>query len=98
MPTEIRHGYKALSSKIFGGELSGITWEDGPGRVGIECRDLLARTRLPWGGDDVEETEIDSAAMVRHILEIYGIPSSVAHIEGSGWILGTIFPVTLKKG
>jgi hypothetical protein len=95
---ELWAGYNGETALIFRGELSGFAWEDGPGRVGLDCRDLLARTRLEWQGETVEETEIDSAAMVRHILEIYGIPSSVAHIEGSGWVLGTIFPVTLKKG
>jgi hypothetical protein len=95
---EIWAGYNGETALIFRGELSGISWEDGPGRVGLDCRDLLARTRLEWQGETVEETNIDSAAMVRHILEIYGIPSSAAHIEGSGWTMGTIFPVTLKKG
>ncbi len=95
---EIRAGYNGATALLFRGEISGLSWEDGPGRVTLDCRDLLARTRLPWGGDDVEEWNIDSAALVRHILEIYGIPSSMAHIEGSGWILGTISPVTLANG
>lgn len=95
---EVWAGYNGQTAIVFRGELSGISWEDGPGRVNFDCRDYLARTRLPWGGDDVEEVNIDSAAMVRHILEIYGIPSSVAHIEGSGWELGTINPVTLRQG
>lgn len=95
---EIWAGYNGQTARIFRGELNGLSWEDGPGRVALDCRDLLARTRLAWQGDDVEESNIDSAALVRHILEIYGIPSSAAHIEGSGWTLGTIQPVTLKKG
>jgi hypothetical protein len=95
---EIWAGYNGQTALIFRGELSGITWEDGPARVGLDCRDLLARTRLPWGGGEYEDAEIDDAALIRNRLEKMGIPSSVAHIESSGWVLGTVFPILLKDG
>lgn len=86
------------TGQIFGGEITGFDWTYAPGKVGIVCGDLLARTRDDWGGDDEEYTSQDSDAIVRNVLEKNAIPSSSAHIEGGGWTLGVINPVTLKSG
>lgn len=84
---------------IFSGEVTKVERSYAATKGVIHGTDLLARTRYEWGGEDQEEVEIDSAALVRHYLEIMGIPSSQASIEGSGdWELGVIDPVTLKNG
>lgn len=86
------------TGQIFGGEVTGFNWTYAPTKIGIICGDLLARTRDAWGGDDYEYTSQASDAIVRNALEKKSIPSSKAHIEGSGWVTGTINPVELKSG
>jgi hypothetical protein len=97
---EVWAGYSgdAGTDLIFKGELTGVAWEYFPGVVSLEARDLLARTRLDWGGDDREYTEQDSAAVIRNLLEAMGIPSSAAHIEGSDWTLGVVESVIAPGG
>lgn len=88
----------SLSGQIFGGEVNQVDWEYAPGLVKIVCRDLLARTRLEWGGDEYEYTSQDDAAVIRNLLEKMGIPSSAASIESSSWTLGTVESLILKEG
>lgn len=98
LPVEVWAGYNGATGQIFGGELSGISWNYFPTGIGFECRDLLARTRNPWGGATRTYTAQDDAAVIRNILEAYGIPSYLANIESSGWTLGVIQDVTLEPG
>jgi hypothetical protein len=95
---EVWAGYNGNTRLIFRGELTGRAWEYFPGVVTLEARDMLARTRLDWGGDDRTYTESDDAALIRNLLEAMGIPSSVAHIESSGWTLGTVQEVIAASG
>lgn len=98
LPVTVWASNGALSGQIFGGEVNQIDWEYAPGKVQIVCRDLLARTRLDWGGDDYDYTNQDDAAIIRNLLEKMAIPSHVASIQSSSWTLGTIEPITLKAG
>lgn len=95
---EVWAGFDGRTDIIFKGELDGTTWEYFPGVVTLPARDLLARTRYEWGGDDREYTEQDDAAVIRNLLEAMGIPSSAAHIESSGWTLGVIQSVIAAQG
>jgi hypothetical protein len=97
-PVEIWAGYNGQTAQIFGGELAGVTWDFFPTGVGLPCQDLLARTRKAWGGATRTYTAQDDAAVIRNILEAYGIPSNLANIESSGWTLGVIQDVTLEPG
>ena len=87
-----------ISGWLFRGEVTGFNWTFAPTKVGIVCADMLARTREAWGGDDYDYTSQTSDAIVRNGLEKKAIPSSMAHIEGSGWVVGVITPLTLKSG
>jgi hypothetical protein len=95
---EVWAGYNGQTTQIFGGECSGHAWRFFPGTIGMDCRDKLARLRYKWKGVDREYTEEDDAAIIRNLLEAYGIPSSEANIESSSWTLGVIEPVLLKAG
>jgi hypothetical protein len=86
------NGSQAL---LFKGELSGNQWSFAPGTIVLDARDVLSRTRLPWGGEDRTYASQDDAAVIRNLLEAMGIPSSQANIESSGWTLGVVQDVTL---
>lgn len=95
---EVWAGYNGNTLRIFKGELTGRAWSYFPGTVSLEARDVLARTRLEWGGEDRTYTDEDDAAVIRNLLEAMGIPSEAAHIESSGWTLGTVQEVTAPAG
>lgn len=95
---EIWAGFDGDADIIFKGQLDGTTWEFFPGVVSLPARDLLARTRYDWGGEDREYIEQDDAAIIRNLLEAMGIPSSQAHIESSGWTLGVVQSVIAPGG
>lgn len=97
-PAEIWAGFDSRTDIIFKGELDGTEWEYFPGVVSLPARDLLARLRFEWGGDDREYTNQDDAAIIQNLVEAMGIPSSLTHIESSGWTLGTILPVIAPQG
>ncbi len=84
--------------QIFGGEVVGIDWSYAPEKIGIICRDLLARTRLEWGGGEYVYTSQDDAAIIRNLLEKMAIPSGMASITSSSWILATVEDIILKDG
>jgi hypothetical protein len=95
---EVWAGYNGNTRLIFRGELTGRSWSYFPGTVSLEARDVLARTRLEWGGEDRTYTVSDDAALIRNLLEAMGIPSTTAHIESSGWTLGTVQEVVAPSG
>lgn len=91
----VLNGFQAL---IFKGELSNLSWSFFPGSIVFDARDVLSRTRLPWGGADRVYTNQDDAAVIRNLLEAMGIPSSQANIESSSWTLGIVQEVILANG
>ena len=95
---EVRAGYNGQTALIFKGELSGISWAHYPAGINYDARSVLGRVELRWAGGDYEYTSQDDAAVIRNILEKYGIPNTSANIESSGWTLGEIQPVALKNG
>lgn len=98
LPVTIWAQSGSISGQIFGGEVNGFDWSYAPGKVGIVCRDLLARTRLDWGGEEYEYANQEDGAIIRNLLEKMAIPSSVASIESSSWTLGVVEPLILKEG
>lgn len=97
-PVTVRAGYNGELPQIFGGEVVGIDWETWAPRIGVRCRDLLARTRLPWGGLERTYSNQDDAVIIRNVLEAYGVPAADAVIESSGKVRGTIQDVVLATG
>ena len=95
---EIWAGYDGHTDIVFKGELDGTSWEYFPGVVSLPARDLLARTRYDWGGDDRTYTSEDDAAIIQNLVEAMGIPSSQTHIESSSWTMGVVEPVTAPAG
>ena len=98
-PVEIHAGYHpSRTDLIFRGELSGIEWTYFPGIVTLECRDYLARTQGKWGGGARLYESQEARAVIQNLIEIWGIPSSMTHIEGDDWMLGTAQGVELADG
>jgi len=95
---EVWIGLGGSPDLIFKGEVSGLTWRHYPGEVPVQARDVFARTRMAWGGEDREYTDQDDAAIIRNLLEAMGIGSDEANIESSGWTLGTVLPVVARAG
>jgi hypothetical protein len=95
---EIYAGYNGNTDLIFSGELSGRDWRYFPGEVALDARDLFARLRLNWGGEDREYTSQDDAAIIQNLVEAMGIPSSLTHIESSAWTLGVVESVIAPSG
>lgn len=101
-------GWSGALHQIFLGYVdeTAWAWPDLPA-VTFPCRDRLAITRLPWGradlggGEDllarVYEGQTDDA-IVRNILEAYGLPNTIASIEGAGIVLGQAEPIVLPVG
>lgn len=95
---EIRAGYNGQSTVLFAGQLSGVEWQFFPAGISLDVRSVLWHIGLAWGGVEGEYTAQDDAAVIRNILEKYGIPNTAANIESSAWTLGVIQPVLLKQG
>jgi hypothetical protein len=94
---EVWAGYNGRAVQIFKGEITGFNWEYAPGKVTVEARDLLSRTRMPWGSAERTYTSQDDAAVIRNLLEAMGIPSWVAKIVSSSWTLGVAQDVVARK-
>jgi hypothetical protein len=96
---EIWAGYGGKAEIIFRGEIGGLGWEYFPLNLPIEARDLFARLRLPWGGEDREYNSQTDDAIIRNLLEAMGIPSNRANIEASDLpTLATVLPIIAKNG
>jgi hypothetical protein len=96
---EILAGYNDKPERIFRGEIGGLGWEYFPLNLPIEARDIFARLRLPWGGEDREYNSQDDATIIRNLLEAMGIPSNRANIEASDLpTLATVLPIFARNG
>lgn len=96
---EIYAGYNDVPEIIFRGEIGGLNWDYWPLNLPIEVRDLLARLRLNWGGDDREYTGQTDAEIKRNLMEAMAIPSNRANIEASDLpTLGTAQAVVARNG
>lgn len=95
---EVRAGYNGQMALVFRGELSGVSWAHFPAGISLDARSILARVEMKWAGGDYEYTSQDDAAVIRNLLEKYGIPNTEANIELSGWTLGEIQPVPFVNG
>lgn len=95
---EIWYSLNGGTEILFRGELTGRTYQFFPDEIALECRDLLARVRYEWGGDDRTYESQDDAAIIRNLLEAMGIPSNAANIESSSWTLGTAKAVVAPAG
>ena len=91
------------ASAIYKGRLEQYSWDYYPGVTTIECRGPLARLAMPWGAE-VERVYAqglgngDDAVIIRNLIEAWGIPSSLHDIESSGWELGQIQELVVRKG
>lgn len=95
-PAEAWGGYNGLYAQLFSGQVVGINWDYAPTKISLDCRDILGRTTLPWGGPDRVYTSQDDAAVIRNLLEAVGITRH--YIESSAWTLGELQDVVLKTG
>jgi hypothetical protein len=108
------------SATLFRGDYTGQAWTLDAGRtINIECAGILARLQRPWGGPDrvyspettTTEAERVDAAIIRNLIEAWGIDSARHEVFESEWedpddpgnppiqwILGEIEPVVLKNG
>lgn len=96
-------GYNGNTSQIYEGLLTGTAWSyDGSADVNLGATGRLSLVQRPWGKADREYINQDEAAVIRNLLEAWGIPSSKHHIEqwtsAGVWILGVIEPVIAAKG
>ncbi len=110
----------SVTATIFRGDHTGQAWSLDEGvTITIECEGILGRLRRPWGGPDrvyspettTTAAERVDAAIIRNVIEAWGIASARHEIFESEWenpagallspvqwILGQIQPVTLKNG
>lgn len=102
MDVEIWLGYGGEVVRRHRGRVTARRWSAPQQQLVIESRSRTDVVTKPWKGEadgsDTEYTDQDSDAIIRNILEKYGITPADAYIEGSGWTLGTIDPVLLKAG
>jgi hypothetical protein len=93
----------APASAIYKGRVEQYSWDFYPGVRTIECRGRLARLAMPWGAE-IERVYAqslgngDDAVIIRNLIEAWGIPSSLHDIESSGWELGQINELVVRKG
>lgn len=93
----------ATPSAIYKGRVEQYSWDFYPGVRTIECRGALARLAMPWGSE-VERVyaqslgNSDDAVIIRNLIEAWGIPNTLHDIESSGWELGQINELVVRKG
>lgn len=101
---------------LWRGDYTGVAWSLDQGRtITLACTGILARLRRPWGGAervysaDLTAAERVDAAVIRNLIEAYGIPAARHRIFASewlaadgvtveNWLLGAIQPVVLNPG
>ncbi len=106
------------TSTLYRGDYTGLSWSLDNGRtINLECAGIYARLARPWPGPErvyspetttTSDERVD-AAIIRNLIEAYGLPSSRHEIFESEWIgvdgttvehwvLGQIQPVVLSVG
>lgn len=74
----------------------------------IEGEDIMANLANPWGGEG-EDPELDElfsrvyegqavSGIITNYCEAMAVPVELHDIEDSAWIVGTLYPVTLRVG
>ncbi len=103
------------TSTLYRGDYTGISWSLDNGRtINLECQGIYARLQRPWPGPErvyspettTTSAERVDAAIIRNLIEAYGIPPSRHEIFESEWNslsgavehwrLGEIQPVVLS--